>query len=317
MEFIHQSLSSADILLLNASIKPIPNGYFKDYICPYSTPLLQYRMGVRLPLLQPRTRALHLANGDGVGIVGNSCTALAPATALGETRKGGIGRPSENIWCCYAYGCSSQAMYDVRTCANLAHRRFDNKHLDTSYRVISLGNSRCGAADKDEGNRSITWNGGCDSDNRIERPQLARQLLDGGKYPNPHLGVCIGSIYGVVQAIGGQVPHNNHSALDILRIGDCDVANRRTRYRHHRFRRNGYEDYLGIAVCAYRSDLPAKSVIELLAEVCSTERNKHLCLYSARCGDYPRRGYGFRRSTPRYAIFRGNYLYWSGIGRKG
>ena len=61
-------------------IKPIIYGNFEVRCAPYRTPILQYRMGVRLPLLHPCSRAIYLANGDGGGIVSDSRVTFASAS---------------------------------------------------------------------------------------------------------------------------------------------------------------------------------------------------------------------------------------------
>ena len=59
-------------------------GHIKDNIRPPRARPMQYSLGVRLPSLQPYTRAIHLALGYDIGIIGCRSPMVATPSLMGE-----------------------------------------------------------------------------------------------------------------------------------------------------------------------------------------------------------------------------------------
>ena len=59
-------------------------GITKEYYRTHIVTTMQYRLGVRLPLLRPRSWAIHLSPSDGIGLARHCRGVVTTATAMGE-----------------------------------------------------------------------------------------------------------------------------------------------------------------------------------------------------------------------------------------
>ena len=189
---------------------------------------MQHCLGVRLPLLQPCAWSLHHPLSNGIGIVSRSCRMVTHSDAVGEAREDCCRRPHQNLRRCTPYRHIPQALYDVRPGTNIAHRWLNNQYHNTSHRPLIVGIRGIRALYEDEAIGTTTRYGRSNSHHYFEQHN-PRALRIEGQPPHLHLGVRIGSLYGLLQEAGIQIPNHHPTALDILHLSTHNAPHRCTR----------------------------------------------------------------------------------------